>query len=185
MLLNCGVGEDSWESLGLQGDPTSKFQRKSILNFHLKDWWKVEAPILWPPDVKSWLIGKDPDSGKDWGQEEKGTTENGMVGWYLQLNGHEFEQALGVCDGQESLACYIQSVGLQRVRHGWGWISTATTPTYMCTYVCLCVAREEEKTWINGMMGGYLGLVDLWFLFIFSNKPTIGYITCVTNYNNE
>ena len=52
---------------------------------------EAEAPILWPPDAKSWLIGKDPDVGKDWGQEEKGTTEDEMVGWHHQLNGHEFE----------------------------------------------------------------------------------------------
>ena len=62
----------------------------------------AETPILCPSDVKSWLIGKDPDAGKDWRQEEKGTTE--MVGWH-QLDGHEFEQALGVGDGQRSLAC--------------------------------------------------------------------------------
>jgi len=51
---------------------------------------EAETPILWPPDVKNWLIGKDPDAGKDWGQEEKGTTENKMVGWHRRLNGHEF-----------------------------------------------------------------------------------------------
>ena len=51
---------------------------------------EAETPILWPPDAKSWLIWKDPDAGKDWGQEEKGTTENEMVGWHHQLNGHEF-----------------------------------------------------------------------------------------------
>ena len=66
----------------------------------------AEAPILWPPDVKNWLIGKDPDAGKDWRQEEKGMTEDEMVGWHHWLNGHEFEQALGVGDGQGSLACY-------------------------------------------------------------------------------
>ena len=66
----------------------------------------AETPILWPPDAKSWLIRKDPDAGKDWRQEEKGTTEDEMVGWHHQLNGHEFEQALGVGDGQGSLACY-------------------------------------------------------------------------------
>ena len=66
---------------------------------------EAEVPILWPPDAKSWLIGKDPDAGKDWGQE-KGTTENEMVEWHHQLNGHEFEQALGNDDGQGSLACY-------------------------------------------------------------------------------
>ena len=67
---------------------------------------EAEAPMLWPPDMKSWLTRKDPDAGKDWRQEEKGMTENEMVGWHHQLNGHEFEQALGVGDGQESLPCY-------------------------------------------------------------------------------
>ena len=62
-------------------------------------------PILWLPDAKNWLIGKDPDAGKDWRQEEKGTTENEMIEWHHWLNGHEFEQALGVGDGQGSLAC--------------------------------------------------------------------------------
>ena len=66
---------------------------------------EVEAPIPWSPDVKSRLIGKDPDAGKDWGQEEKGTTEDEMVGWYHRLNGHEFEQALGESEGLGSLAC--------------------------------------------------------------------------------
>ena len=60
---------------------------------------EAEAPILWPPDVKYWLIGKDSDAGKDWRQEEKGITEDEMVGWLHQLNGHQFEQALGVGDG--------------------------------------------------------------------------------------
>ena len=66
---------------------------------------KAEAPILWPPDVKNWLFGKDPDAGKDWKQEEKRTTEAEMVGWHHWLNGHEFEQAPGVGDGQGGLAC--------------------------------------------------------------------------------
>ena len=66
---------------------------------------EAEAPVLWPPDAKSWLIGKDPDSGKGWGQEEKGATEDEIVGWHHQLDGHEFERALGVGDGQGSLAC--------------------------------------------------------------------------------
>ena len=66
---------------------------------------EAEAPILWPPDVKSQIIGKDPDAGKDWGQEEKGMTEDEMVGWHHQLNGHKFEQTLGDRDGQGRLAC--------------------------------------------------------------------------------
>ena len=64
---------------------------------------EAETPILWPPDVKSWLIGKHPDAGKDWGQEEKGMTEVEMVGWYHWLNGHEFEQTPGDSERQRSL----------------------------------------------------------------------------------
>ena len=67
---------------------------------------KTEALILWPRDVESWLIEKDPDAGKDWRQEEKGTTEDEMVRWHHWLNGHEFEQALGDDEGQGSPACY-------------------------------------------------------------------------------
>ena len=66
---------------------------------------EAEALILWPPDAKNWLIGKDPDAGKDWRQEEKGMTEDEMAGWHHWLNDHEFEQAPGVGDGQGSLAC--------------------------------------------------------------------------------
>ena len=66
---------------------------------------EAETPILWPPDVKNRLIGKDPNSGKDWRWEEKGTTEDEMVGWHHWHDGHEFEYASGVGDGQGSLAC--------------------------------------------------------------------------------
>ena len=66
---------------------------------------ETEAPILWPPDVTSRLTEKDPDAGKDWGQEEKGATEDEMVGWHQQPNGHEFEQTLKDSEGQGSLAC--------------------------------------------------------------------------------
>ena len=65
----------------------------------------AETPILWPSDLKNWLIWKDPNAGKDWKQEEKGTTDDEMVGWDYRLDGHEFEQALGVGDGQGSLVC--------------------------------------------------------------------------------
>ena len=68
------------------------------------EWTDAEAPILWLPDVKNWLFGKDPDPGKDW-RQEKGMTEDKMVGWHHRLDGHEFEQALGVCNGQGGLTC--------------------------------------------------------------------------------
>ena len=67
---------------------------------------EAEAPILWPPGAKSWLIWKDPDAGKDWGQEEKGKTEDKMFGWHHWLNGHRFGWTLGVGDGQGDLACW-------------------------------------------------------------------------------
>ena len=66
---------------------------------------KAETPILWPPHAKSWLIGKDSDAGRDWGQKEKGTTEDEMAGWHHQLNGRESEWTLGVGDRQGDLAC--------------------------------------------------------------------------------
>ena len=66
---------------------------------------EAETPVLWPPHEKSWLIGKDSDAGRDWGQEEKGMTEDEMAGWHHQLDGHEFGWTPGVRDGQEGLAC--------------------------------------------------------------------------------
>ena len=110
MLLSCGIGEDSWKSLGLQGDPT---RNQSWMNPKGNQSWifigrtdaEAETPILWPHDVKNWLIWKDPDAGKDWRPEEKGTTADEMVGWHHRLDGREFEQAPGVGDEQGSLVC--------------------------------------------------------------------------------
>ena len=73
---------------------------------------EAEVPVLWPPDVKNWLTGKDPDAGK-YRRWEKGTTEHEMLGWHHWLNGHEFEQTPGDSEGQGRLMCYIQSMGLQ------------------------------------------------------------------------
>ena len=91
---------------------------------------KAETPVLWPPHVKSWLIGKDSDAARDWGQEEKRTTEDEMAGWHHRLDGREFEWTLGVGDGQGGLACY-SSWG-RRVGHDWAtelnWIYQVYTP---------------------------------------------------------
>ena len=70
---------------------------------------EAETPILWPPDANNWLIGKDPDAGQDWRQEEKGTTEDEMVGWHPRLDAHEFEETPGVGDGQGGLVCCSSS----------------------------------------------------------------------------
>ena len=79
---------------------------------------EAEVPVLWPSDMKNWLIWKDPDAGKDRRQEEKGTTEDKMVGWHHWLDGHEFEQALGVGDGTGKPGV-LQSMGSQRVGRDW------------------------------------------------------------------
>ena len=105
MLLNCGFGEDSSESLGLQGDPTVHHEGDHPWDFFGGNDAKAETPVLWPPHVKSWLIGKDSDAGRVWGQEEKGTTEDQMAGWHHQLNGLESVWIPGVDDGQGALAC--------------------------------------------------------------------------------
>ena len=106
MLLNCGVWEDYWESLGLQDiKPVNPKGNQSGI-FIGRTHAEVETPIPWPPDVKSWLIWKDADAGKDWRQEEKGMTEDEMVGWCHWLNGHGFGWTPGVGDGQGSLVCY-------------------------------------------------------------------------------
>ena len=104
MVLNWGVAKDSWESLGQPGDPTSPSKRKSVLNIHWKDWCWTWISSMLAPWCKE-LIGKDPDSGKDWRQEEKGMIEDEMIGWHHWLDGYEFEQAPGVGDGQGGLAC--------------------------------------------------------------------------------
>ena len=88
---------------------------------------EAETPILWPPDSKNWLIGKDPDVGKDWREEEMGRTEDDMVGWLHWLNGHELKQALGVGYGQGSLACCSP----------WGHKESDTTELLNWTELCI------------------------------------------------
>ena len=90
---------------------TARRSNQSILKeispeYSLERHAEAETLILWPPDPKKWLIGKDPDAGKNW-KQEKGRTEDEMVGWHHWFNGHQFEQAKGVGDGQGSVACYI------------------------------------------------------------------------------
>ena len=93
---------------------------------------EAETPILWPPDAKSWLIWKDPDARKDWGEEEKGTTEDEMVGWHHRLDGHGFRWTLGVGDGQGGLACC----------NSWGCKESDTTEQLNWT--------EDNRSWCNG-----------------------------------
>ena len=96
---------------------------------------KAETPVLWPPRAKNWLNGKDSDAGRDWGQEEKGTTEDEMAGWPHRLNGHEFGWTPGVGDGQGGLAC-CSSCGRKEsdTTERLNWL---TGPTYHESYLCL------------------------------------------------
>ena len=103
----------------------------------------AEAPILWPPDVKNWLIRKDPDAGQAWRQEEKGMTEDEMVGWHHWLHGHEFAQAPGVGDGQGSLAC-CSSWGLKELD-----MTELLNWTYCINPMIFCISVVLEKTLKN------------------------------------
>ena len=106
MLLNCGVGEGTLES-PLDCKEIQPINRKGSQSwiFIGRTDAEAEAAKLWPPDARSWQTGKDPDAGQDWRREKKGTTEDEVVGWHHQLNGHEVEQALGDGEGQGGLVC--------------------------------------------------------------------------------
>ena len=142
MLLNCGVGEDSWESLDCkETQPVhSKGNQSSfgLIQFTGRTDAEAETPILWPPDVKNWLIGKDPDAGRGWGKEEKGMREDEMAGWHHWLDGHEFEWTPGVGDGQGGLAC-CDSWG-RRVGHNWATgLNWTELNELIRESVCVCV----------------------------------------------
>ena len=87
---------------------------------------KAEAPVLWPPNVKSWLTGKNPGAGKGWGQEKKEVTEGEMVGWYHWPNGHKCEQTQGYHEGQGSLVCRSSWVA-----KSWTWLSKWTASSFI------------------------------------------------------
>ena len=118
MLLNCGVGEDSWES--------ARRDCKEIQPVHPKgdqSWVfigrpdaEAETPILWPPEAKSWFIEKDPDAGKDWGQEEKGTTEDEMVGWHHWLSGHGLRGLQKLVMDREAWRAAVHGVAQSRTQ---------------------------------------------------------------------
>ena len=125
MLLNCGVGEDSRESLGLQGDPTSPFWSPGIALEGMMLKLKLQYFGHLTRRVDS--LGKNSDAGRDWGQEEKGMTEDEMAGWHHRLDGYEFEWTTWVGDGQGGLACFdlLRFLGSQRVGRYW-----ATEPNW-------------------------------------------------------
>ena len=130
---------------------------------------KAETPILWPPDAKNWLTGKDPDAGKDWRQEKKGTTEDEMVAWHHRLNGHEFEQAQGIGDGHGSLVCCSPWGRLESDTTEWlNWTELSIhiydtidifmhmPYTHTCRHICTC--DKESTKWLWGL-GGWIWLL--------------------------
>ena len=116
---------------------------------------EAETPILWPPHVKGWLIGKESDAGRDWGQEEKGTTEDEMAGWHHQLDGHEFEWTPGIGDGQGGLTCC----------NSWG--------------------RKESDTteWLNWTeLNSFIYFVYLWLCWVFIAVQRLSLIVMCRGY---
>ena len=112
---------------------------------------EAETPILWPPHAKSWLIGKDPDAGRDWGQEEKGTTEDEMAGWHHWLDGHKFGQTPGAGDGQGGLACCDWWVAKSRTRLS-DWTELNWTDL---TWVYPSLSFPLQKTFTPTAMSSY------------------------------
>ena len=119
---------------------------------------KAETPVLWPPHVKSWLIAKDSDAGRDWGQEEKGTTEDEMAGWHHRLNGCESEWTPGDGDGQGGLAC-CDSWGCkeldttERLNWNWNW-------------------DVESNAWITAIFQSWIVSLNNCFSLIYCGKNT-------------
>ena len=110
MLLNCGVGEDSESPLNCKEIQPVHSEGDQPWDFFGGNDAEAETPVLWPPHTKSWLIGKDSDAGRYWGQEEKGTTEDEMAGWHHRLNGREFKWTPGVADGLEAWRAALHRV---------------------------------------------------------------------------
>ena len=139
MLWNCAVGEDSFES-PLDCKEIQPVHPKGNQSWIFIGRTDAKAPILWPPDAKNWLIGKDPDAGKDWGWEEKGTTEDEMVGWHHSLTRWTWVWVNFRSWWWTEKPGVLQSMGLQRVRHNW-----ATELNYCLTSAQLTVLLDLLK----------------------------------------
>ena len=185
MISNCGAGEDSWQSLGLQGDPPVHSKGDQPWVFFGRNDAVAETPVLWPPHVKSWLIGKDSDAGRDWGQEEKGTTEDEMAGWHHWLDGREFEWILGVDDGQGGLACWIHGVAKSWTRLS-NWNELKWWLVMLSIFLCFCLPSVCLLWKISIKVPCLFLKLRLcfscwiaWVLYIFWNQPLIKYIICI------
>ena len=167
MLLNCGVGKNFESPLDYREIQLVHPKGNQSWIFIGKTDAKAGTPIIWPPDVKKWFIWKDPHARKDWRREEKGTTEDEMVGWHHQLDGHEFGQALGIDDGQRSLAC-CSPWGCKEfnMTEPLNWltdleVNLTTVLKDLCNENYKTFLKEIKETWINGNTCNGHGLEDL------------------------
>ena len=124
----------------------------------------AEAPVLWPPDGKNWLLGKDPDAGKNWRREEKRMIEDDMVGWHHWLDGHEFEQVPGVGDGQEAWHAAVHGVAKSRtwLSH-WTELCEFTYAWILFQWICTRVLHDPQLVGASSAEGSIIKLhTDLW-----------------------
>ena len=140
ILLNCGAGEDNWESLGLQGDQPVNPKRNQPWIFVRRTDAEAETLILWSLDVKSLLNGKYPNAGKDWGQEAKGATEDEAVECHHRLNGHEFKQTRSDSIKRGSLCAAVH-----RVAKSEAWFSNWATMTTVKKSWCVLSVKIRLK----------------------------------------
>ena len=124
---------------------------------------RAETPILWPPDAKSWLIGKDSDAGRDWGQEDKGTTEDEMAGWHHWLDGHESEWTPEVGDGQGDLACC----------DSWGRKESDTTKRLIWSDLIWVICAQDESNKVCFLLSTHFPC----FLFVVLQSHPISFLS--------
>ena len=147
MLLNCGVGEDSWESLGLQGDPTSPSKGDQSWVFFGRTNAKAETPVLWPPHANSWLIGKESDAGRDWGQEEK-TTEDEMAGWHPYSTDVSLSELREMVMDREAWCAAIHGVTKSRtLLSDWTELNWTSVERQSITEWKKILQRQRENCW--------------------------------------
>ena len=149
MLLNCGTGEDSCNLDCKEIKPVNHKGNQPWILIGRTD-AEAETLILWPPDVKYWLIGKDPDAGKDWRQEERGTAEDEMVRWHHRLHGHEFEQAQELVMDREAWHVAVHGVAKNRIQLS-DW--TELNLSIFSNFATLWIAAHQAPLFYSPSLG--------------------------------